>query len=183
MLQQKRALQKESVYFGIPTNNDTKVHAKQEHGVDSWRFKAVAFLHSEKIEKLGLGLLMLDVFLLFIELFLLASFVSQHQWLEQYATRTIVGVHNSPGVFAHRNSHIAPWWRETPYLAVRSEITRPTPTSIDGSPQQTTIRFVPPRTNPSAQQRVMITSGIRSTPRKSPSSFVPWGFFRCSLLN
>lgn len=83
MGKQKRALQKESVYFGIPTNNDARVHAEQEHGADSWRFKAVAFLHSEKIEKLGLGLLLLDVFLLFVELFLLASFVSKQLLFDQ----------------------------------------------------------------------------------------------------
>jgi hypothetical protein len=67
--------QSKSLYFGIPSNQETREHAEVTHGENSWRFKVVAFIHTPLIQKLLMGLLALDVGLLFLEMFLLATFV------------------------------------------------------------------------------------------------------------
>lgn len=60
--------------FSIPTNKQAQNHAAETHGVDSWRCKVVHFLHSPLVQHTLMVLLMVDVLLLFIELFLLATF-------------------------------------------------------------------------------------------------------------
>ena len=68
------ALSVRTMNFNIPTNQGTHAHAEQEHGTDSWRYKALHFLHSSKIQKLFMGLLMADVIILFLELLFLATY-------------------------------------------------------------------------------------------------------------
>jgi hypothetical protein len=64
-----------SMYFGIPSNQETRHYAGDTHGEDSWQFKLVLFIHSPPVQRLLMGLLVLDVGLLFLEMFLLATFV------------------------------------------------------------------------------------------------------------
>jgi hypothetical protein len=49
-------------------------HVIEEHGTDSWRFHVVQFLHQRKVQYFLLGLLILDVFILFVEVTLLAMY-------------------------------------------------------------------------------------------------------------
>jgi hypothetical protein len=64
-----------SMYFGIPSNQETRHYAGDTHGEDSRQFKLVLFIHSPPVQRLLMGLLVLDVGLLFLEMFLLATFV------------------------------------------------------------------------------------------------------------
>ena len=68
------ALSVRSMNFKIPTNQGAHDHAEQEHGKDSWRYKALHFLHSPKIQKLLMALLFADVIILFLELLFLATY-------------------------------------------------------------------------------------------------------------
>lgn len=68
------ALSVRSMNFNIPTNQGTHNHAAREHGADSWRYKALHFLHSSKIQTFFMGLLMADVIILFLELLFLATY-------------------------------------------------------------------------------------------------------------
>lgn len=63
-----------AVAFGIPTTDDTQAHLKEEHGHHSWRYNVVAFIHTPLIQQVVTGLLLLDILLLFTELFLLATY-------------------------------------------------------------------------------------------------------------
>ena len=63
-----------SMYFGIPTSVDTKEHTEEEHGGHSWRYKVVEFLHTPIVQKTMMALLVTDILLLFLELFLLATY-------------------------------------------------------------------------------------------------------------
>jgi len=67
-------LSNKSMYFGIPTSDEAKDHAEELHGGSSWRYKVVAYIHQPLFQKLMIGLLGLDMLLLFIELFILATY-------------------------------------------------------------------------------------------------------------
>lgn len=71
-----RAFASDSMFFGIPTTMETTAHIKDEHGEDSWRSNVVNFIHSKWVQRLLMYLLVLDVLLLFTELYLLATYVS-----------------------------------------------------------------------------------------------------------
>jgi hypothetical protein len=60
--------------FGIPTNQGTQEHAYAEHGEASWRYKVLKFLHSRKVQSILMGLLLLDIIILFAEILILASY-------------------------------------------------------------------------------------------------------------
>jgi Zn-finger nucleic acid-binding protein len=60
--------------FGIPTNQGTQEHAYAEHGESSWRYKVLKFLHSRKVQSILMGLLLLDILVLFAEILILASY-------------------------------------------------------------------------------------------------------------
>jgi len=60
--------------FGLPSNEAAQEHACCEHGEDSWRYKLLTKLHSKPVQMTLVGLLLLDVLILFTELALLASY-------------------------------------------------------------------------------------------------------------
>jgi hypothetical protein len=63
-------------FFQIPTNKDERAHVHSFHGPTSWRAKVLRFLHRPSVEFTLMGLLMLDVIILFVELFIFAEFPS-----------------------------------------------------------------------------------------------------------
>ena len=58
----------------MPTQIEEKVHVDKVHGKGSKRAALLEFLHSKSVQWTLMGLLLLDVFLLFIEMFLSASY-------------------------------------------------------------------------------------------------------------
>ena len=58
----------------VPTNEEEALHVDAVHGVDSWESRVLHVLHGPKIELMLAGLLLLDVVILFVELFLGASY-------------------------------------------------------------------------------------------------------------
>ena len=58
----------------IPTQMEEKVHVHGIHGKGSRRAKVLEFIHSKPVQWTLMGLLILDVFLLFTEMFLSSSF-------------------------------------------------------------------------------------------------------------
>lgn len=60
--------------FNIPSSMGTYQHAEEIHGADSWRYKVVKFLHSGRVQVLLMGLLFLDVLILFVEMLFLANY-------------------------------------------------------------------------------------------------------------
>ncbi|CAB9506865.1 expressed unknown protein [Seminavis robusta] len=74
-----RALRRQSdtesvIALTIPTHHDVEAHVEEEHGADSWRYKVMGFLHQKKVQYALMGLLLLDVIILFIEVTLLAMY-------------------------------------------------------------------------------------------------------------
>jgi hypothetical protein len=63
-----------SFNFNIPSNQGCYEHAEEHHGTESWRYKTIKFLHSDKVQMVLMCLLFLDVIILFVELLLLANF-------------------------------------------------------------------------------------------------------------
>lgn len=62
------------INYDIPTNEGVDEHVKRYQGHDSWRYKIVKFIHSKKVQYFLMGLLLLDVLILFVEMFLLATY-------------------------------------------------------------------------------------------------------------
>lgn len=60
--------------FGIPTQEGAREYVKEYHGKESWRMKVLDFLHQRKVQYALISLLLLDVIILFIELFLLTQY-------------------------------------------------------------------------------------------------------------
>jgi hypothetical protein len=58
----------------IPTNEEERHHVEAVHGCNSWQCKVVHILHSKYVQYSLMGLLLLDVVILFIELFLAAHY-------------------------------------------------------------------------------------------------------------
>ena len=67
-------VRRNSLTFTIPTPGDVENHVEMEHGASSWRFRAINFLHQKKIQYFMMGLLVLDVIILFVEVTLMALF-------------------------------------------------------------------------------------------------------------
>jgi len=66
-----------SLNFGIPTNDGARLHVIETHGEDRhWRKTILEILHDHKVQLLLMLLLLLDVMVLFTELFLLAWYPS-----------------------------------------------------------------------------------------------------------
>lgn len=63
-----------AVNFHIPTNQEADDFVHTTHGTNSWKSKTVDLLHSHKVQFLLMTLLLLDVLILFIEIFLLAHY-------------------------------------------------------------------------------------------------------------
>lgn len=64
--------------FGIPTKQCAEEHVDEVHGKDSWRYRWLKKLHSHKFQVFLSCLLLLDVIILFVELFLLANYPPCH---------------------------------------------------------------------------------------------------------
>ena len=59
-----------------PTNEEEESHVDAVHGSHSWEARVLHVLHSTRVEMMLAGLLLLDVVILFVELFLGASYPS-----------------------------------------------------------------------------------------------------------
>jgi hypothetical protein len=64
--------------FGLPTTHGTVMHATDNFGKNSWQYRVLDFLHSQGVQLALILLLLLDVCIIFTELFLLAQFPSCH---------------------------------------------------------------------------------------------------------
>ena len=62
------------VNFQIPTNAGAKEHVMDKHGEESWSVTILHFLHDNRVQTFLMILLLLDVLILFTEIFLLAEF-------------------------------------------------------------------------------------------------------------
>lgn len=60
--------------FSVPPVIITQKRVDETHGVKSWRSRALAFLHRRQVQRFFMGLLVLDVVVLFSELFMLVEF-------------------------------------------------------------------------------------------------------------
>ena len=60
--------------FAIPTQEGAREFVEIHHGSESWRMKILEFLHQKKVQYVLIALLVLDVCILFIELFLLTQY-------------------------------------------------------------------------------------------------------------
>ena len=68
-----RGFSDSGVSLRIPTNADANEHVHEIHGKESWQAKALHVLHSNTLQTTLMALLLLDVMILFTELFLSAS--------------------------------------------------------------------------------------------------------------
>jgi hypothetical protein len=62
--------------FVMPTREFENDVAVERHGGDSWKTKAVQFIHTKPVQFTLIALLLIDVIVLFIEMFISASFPS-----------------------------------------------------------------------------------------------------------
>lgn len=67
-----------SLNFGIPTHEGAKDHVREEYGHESWRFRTLHILHDTRVQILLMLLLLFDVMVLFVEVFLLATYPPCH---------------------------------------------------------------------------------------------------------
>lgn len=69
----KFGLAESQVSFMIPTNEDAACHVHKKHGQHSWQAKILSVIHAKWFQRQMLGLLLLDILILFTELFLMAT--------------------------------------------------------------------------------------------------------------
>ena len=60
--------------YGIPSVAQVDDHVVETHGEDSWRAKVIYFIHQKWFQRTMLVLLMIDVLIIFTELFLMSAF-------------------------------------------------------------------------------------------------------------
>ncbi|KAG7342511.1 ion transport protein [Nitzschia inconspicua] len=65
-------------HFTLPSKEGARDHAQQQHGKHSWRVRALHFIHRPTVQRTLMLLLLLDVLILFAELFLLALYPQCH---------------------------------------------------------------------------------------------------------
>mmetsp|Transcript_29000 Transcript_29000/g.52464 ORF Transcript_29000/g.52464 Transcript_29000/m.52464 type:complete len:368 (+) Transcript_29000:117-1220(+) len=70
----KFGLQESHPSFRIPTNEDAACHVQEKHGHHSWQAKILRVIHAKCFQWLLISLLMLDILILFTELFLLSLY-------------------------------------------------------------------------------------------------------------
>lgn len=70
----RRALSSTGFSFTMPTNHDEATHTHKMHGAHSWQAKTLAVLHTRWVQYTLMALLLLDVLILFVDLFLIASY-------------------------------------------------------------------------------------------------------------
>ena len=68
------AINRYSVNYGIPSRKSVHDFVVMEHGEDSWRTKIHTFLEQSWVEWTLLGLLCLDIIIIFTEMFLMIEF-------------------------------------------------------------------------------------------------------------
>jgi hypothetical protein len=68
----KFGLTESQVSFKVPTNEDAAAHVDEKHGQHSWQAKILKVIHKRWFQLLMIGLLLLDILILFTELFLLS---------------------------------------------------------------------------------------------------------------
>lgn len=68
------AIKKDQVNFGIPSRMGIMVHTEETHGEDSWRIHVLEFLHRKWVQMTMMGLLILDLLVIFAELSLMIEF-------------------------------------------------------------------------------------------------------------
>jgi hypothetical protein len=73
-----RRLSVGAMNFGIPTTFADQKHVDEHHGSESWRSRVIDFLHSQRVQVFLMSLLALDVVILFVEIFLLATYPTCH---------------------------------------------------------------------------------------------------------
>jgi len=78
-LRAQHGLEESQLSFKIPTNEDAAIHVHDKHGQHSWQAKILKVIHAKWFQRLMLALLMLDIVILFTELFLMSG-VSSHLW-------------------------------------------------------------------------------------------------------
>lgn len=65
-----------SSWFHMPTRRSEHAAVTELHGEESWKARAVRFIHSKLVQVVLMSLLIVDVLVLFVELFLSASYPS-----------------------------------------------------------------------------------------------------------
>lgn len=65
-------LKDDEVSFKIPTNEDAAVHVHDKHGEHSWQAKILRVIHAKWFQYFMIILLLLDIIILFTELFLMS---------------------------------------------------------------------------------------------------------------
>ena len=69
-----RRLSVTSVAFHVPANEEARKHVKETHGEEGWKHKVITLLHKRQVQVIMMGLLLLDVIILFVEIFLQAYY-------------------------------------------------------------------------------------------------------------
>jgi hypothetical protein len=64
-------IKKDEVNFGIPSRMSMIAHTWENHGEDSWRMRVLEFLHQKWVQMTMMGLLTLDLIIIFTELSLM----------------------------------------------------------------------------------------------------------------
>lgn len=62
--------------MAMPTNANERAHVHAKHGENSWQAKILRIIHSDLVQYILMGLLLMDVCILFVELYLAAEFPS-----------------------------------------------------------------------------------------------------------
>jgi hypothetical protein len=68
------AIKKDRVNFGIPSKMSIMVHTWENHGEDCWRMHVLEFLHRKWVQMTMMGLLILDLIIIFAELSLMIEY-------------------------------------------------------------------------------------------------------------
>ena len=63
-----------TIVFDIPTDMDAQVFAEETHGRDSWQMKTLRFLHRRDVQIFLLILLLLDILVIFAEVYLMSEY-------------------------------------------------------------------------------------------------------------
>jgi hypothetical protein len=64
----------QEVNFAVPSQKGAQQHVQEHHGTKSWRLAVFQIVHHKTVQRILCGLLLLDVLILFTELFLLAVY-------------------------------------------------------------------------------------------------------------
>ena len=65
---------RDGINFGIPSRQSVHKFSADTHGKDSWKTNALQFIHQKSVQMALMGLLCLDILIIFTELFLMSEF-------------------------------------------------------------------------------------------------------------